>query len=114
MSASITTSLEERILPTLGGEAVGVSGMLGALAGVLLAATPTQVGHTMHFAVNGFPRGAYAAELERWRVAVARGSRTRLGSDLRALRARIVASGEKLLNSDEIAREVADRRGERA
>jgi len=39
-------------------------------------------------------------------------ARTRLGKKLMAMRKRVAASGQPLLDWDEIRREVADRRGE--
>lgn len=37
--------------------------------------------------------------------------RTQLGKTLAAIRAEIVASGEQMLNNDELEREIAERRG---
>ena len=40
-------------------------------------------------------------------------ARTKLGRRLQRIRARIVASGEALLSWEDVAREVAERRGEK-
>ena len=47
-----------------------------------------------------------------WQGRLARQARTALGRRLRELRARIVASGIRLLSWDDIERELAQRRGE--
>jgi hypothetical protein len=43
----------------------------------------------------------------------AHSARTELGRQLREIRRRIVASGQPLLDADELDREVRDRRGDR-
>ncbi len=58
------------------------------------------------------PEDFYTTE-EHWRSLIEYKPRTPLGRRLMAVRARIIASGTKLLSWDEIERELMERRGER-